>query len=199
MTQEPNKFANENNDQFGLPTPEFKPVESPGNKRWVKITILIAGITVLVGAGVITWLFYPSEATYHLFKKAKSNELEENEETAIANEQNAQEGTTTLSPSPIPTAHTTNSASSTNPIPVVDTPTGMYYVIVCSYIDIDLANDHGKKLRDEGNRAVKLILPPKGQHFIRLAVAETASKDEADAVAKALKPTHGKNVWVLKY
>jgi hypothetical protein len=199
MTQEPNKFANENNDQFGLPLSEFKSVESPSNKRWVKITILIAGITVLVGAGVITWLFYPSEATYHLFKKAKNSELEENEMAATTNEQSAQEGTTTLSPSPIPTAHTTDSALSANPIPVVEAPTGMYYVIICSYIDIDLANDYGKKLRDEENRPVKLILPLKGQHFIRLAVAETASKDEANTIAKALRPTHGKNVWVLKY
>ena len=199
MTQEPNKFANENNDQFGLPPAEFKPVESPGNKRWVKITILIASITLLVGAGVITWLFYPAEATYHLFKKAKNNELEENEEAAIANEQSTQESTTTLSPSLISTAHTTDKTSPTNPIPVIDAPTGMYYVIICSYIDVDLANDYGKKLRDEENRAVKLILPPKGQHFIRLAVAETVSKDEANAMAKALKPTHGKNVWVLKY
>ncbi|MCC5930017.1 MAG: SPOR domain-containing protein [Cyclobacteriaceae bacterium] len=76
--------------------------------------------------------------------------------------------------------------------------TGKYYIIIGSFIDVDLATDYGKKLAKDNVGSA--ILAPRGNaKFHRLAIADFASENEASAKAEELKAKYGPDVWVVKY
>lgn len=76
--------------------------------------------------------------------------------------------------------------------------TGRFYVIIGSFIDVDLADDYGKKLAKE-DVGSKILAPRGNAKFHRLAVADYPSESEASVKAEELKAKYGPDVWVVKY
>jgi hypothetical protein len=76
--------------------------------------------------------------------------------------------------------------------------TGQYYVIVGSFIDVDLATDYGKELAKDNIGSA--ILAPRGNaKFHRLAVGDFPTEKDASVKAEELKAKFGPDVWVVKY
>ncbi|SRR5690606_14189660 len=76
--------------------------------------------------------------------------------------------------------------------------TGRAYIIVGSFIDVDLAHDYGNKLAGEGVSTV-VIAPYGNVKYYRLSVADFASVGDALANLDQYKSKYGDNIWVLKY
>ena len=85
------------------------------------------------------------------------------------------------------------------PIMTVMAPKGLYYVIVASHIDMDLAMDYAQKIVQKKAIHVKVIMPEKDKYFVRVAVAHEKSFEEANQKAQELKGEYGESVWVMKY
>ena len=76
--------------------------------------------------------------------------------------------------------------------------TGRYYIIIGSFIDVDLAEDYAKKLAKNGVGST--ILSPAGRGFHRLALGENyGSFADASMQLGSIKGNYGPEVWVLKY
>lgn len=76
--------------------------------------------------------------------------------------------------------------------------TGRYYVIIGSFVDLDLATDYAKKLAANGVNST--ILSPEGKGFHRLAIAgDFNSFSDASMQVEEVKGNYGPEVWVLKY
>ncbi|MHB9147270.1 MAG: SPOR domain-containing protein [Candidatus Amoebophilus sp.] len=269
MAVDTNKPQSENNNDFGLPKAEFKPIESTGNSQWLKITIIIAGIVLIIGVGIVFWLFQrPSSNTKNDFMsntlenqqmEEEENEdvmfntnavditkattvestkpkieIKENKDTVIAKK--SQETTTKkgepadsddaalaeldkisdsfiAKPERKPSSfieqlragefdHKNVEKEEVNeeepPIMTINAPKGLYYVIVASHIDMDLAMDYAQKIVQHGTH-VKLITPTKDHYFVRVAVAQEKTFEEATHKAEGLKTSYGESVWVMKY
>lgn len=83
-------------------------------------------------------------------------------------------------------------------ITTISEPTGRYYVVIGSFIDVDLATDLGKELAAKGV-GTKLISPFSKKRLFRLCVADFGTFADATAGANNLKAEYGENLWVLKY
>ena len=195
MALDTHKPQQKNNDNFGLPLEdEPKSTESPRNKRWVRTTIILAGVSLLAGSGVVIWLLQnPSGNIQYLRHKLQEAKVIATD--SIANiQQTIVDSIVQINEPETIIPHDTHEID----IPTINSPNGMYYVIMGGYIDIDLAKDHAKQLLQEGIMA-KIILPSKGQYFHRLAVAEAASREEAIAIKEELKAKYATDMWVMKY
>ena len=80
----------------------------------------------------------------------------------------------------------------------VHTPQGLYYIVVGSFVDSDLAADHAKKLTRKGTD-VAVIAPAAGKYFYRVAVEKKQNFQEVQHQLEALKATYGPRIWILKY
>lgn len=266
MASETNKPQNENNSDFGLPKAEFKPIESTGSSRSLRMILIIAGIVLVIGVGVIFWLFQrPSAGTKHDFlaNTLESRQVEEDQEDELEDQTLAGSATkpaTDLSKAkaadikenadlkttkkPQETASKSKEAGTADsddaaleeldkisdsfivkpehkpssfieqlragefdrktengeelPIMTVSAPKGLYYVVVASHIDMDLAMDYAQKIVQKAVH-VKLIMPEKDKYFVRVAVAHEKTFEEASQKAQELKAEYGEHVWVMKY
>lgn len=189
MATDSNKPQNDKSENFGLPVEDFTPLQSTPNKRWVKVTILIASVALLAGSFLVFWLLQQQSDSISYLKNQLTNSTEEvitaNETDPPTLEFNLQKQEISIE-------------DQSQGIAMIEKPTGLYYVVMCSYIDIDLAKDYGKKLIEKGLK-VQLILPAKGKNFIRLTVGALPTHAEATMLATELKPTYGEGIWVLKY
>jgi cell division septation protein DedD len=80
----------------------------------------------------------------------------------------------------------------------ISEPTGRYYVVIASFIDADMANDLGEKLKADGVSSA--LLTPKGsKKFNRLTLGDFGSFNEAQEEANKLKAEFGDGLWVLKF
>ena len=248
MATDTNKTQDDSNNGFGLPRTEFSPLDPSDNNQWRRMTIIIAGIVLVIGAGVIFWLFQRSSS------KSKNNfmnstlenhqldvdeEEDENNSRQSNKTRDAIKGNTVGSKKnedftsdadnsdlegfdKIPSSfnakteqksvsfieqlreenkipnnihqHSTEEASIVN----ITSPNGTYYVVISSYVDMDLAMDYAKKLVQKGI-SVKLLTPKKGKYFVRLSIANDKSLEKATKKAQELKEKYGENVWVMKY
>jgi hypothetical protein len=76
--------------------------------------------------------------------------------------------------------------------------TGRYHIVVSSAIDDDLIMDYAKKLSAEGISS--MIVPPfRKVKFHRLVIGNYDSFAEAQTNADAVKSKYGDSVWVIKY
>lgn len=76
--------------------------------------------------------------------------------------------------------------------------TGKYYVVISSSVDGDLAMDRAKKLSATGTSTK--IVPPYGKwKYYRLCIGDFDSFASAQSSADASKGTYGDALWVLKY
>lgn len=197
----------DNNRGFGLPKGEFRPIEPTENRKWLRTTLIIAGVVLLIGAGIVIWLFKsPSNPRDLITKNLQKNQEEADrlrEEQLTENEKNLSSNEADLLELKEFSEEFTEpkhqqEAQQESPIMVINAPTGLYYVIISSYIDIDLAMDYAKKLNKQGIHS-KIITPASDKHFVRLSIAQAATWKEAKQKADELKTTYGNQVWVMKY
>jgi hypothetical protein len=203
MAADITKPQTNSNSGFGLPKGEFKPIETTENRKWLRITLIIAGIVLLIGAGTIFWLFRHPSGYKDLISSTSQTYQEEDalqEETSIENEKKSGSNDETFSElKELSEDFTRPIQEGQEPsIMVINAPTGLYYVIISSYIDTDLAIDYAKKLSKKGVHS-KIITPKQGQHFVRLSVAQAPTLQEARQKANELKAVYGSHVWIMKY
>ena len=210
-----------NNNDFGLPQAEFKPIAA-GGSQWLKITIIILAVVLVIGGGIVYWFFFrasankPTDET-QIMQEEYESEVSESDVDFIDDEaapiaqpkskatekrgrheredEDALEGEDytqdDLDASP-PNKPTKGTLTK------VASAQGAYYVVVGSFIDDDLAADYAQKLVKKGVD-VMLIAPPQGKYFSRVAVAQEDSFYEASERAEELKATYGPSIWVMKY
>ena len=209
MATQANQPQREANNDFGLPKAEFKPIPG-GSNRWLKITATIVGIVLMIGVGIVYWLFQRSSPitnnfmpnTLKDYQEAENfpdDELKETDEMSddlIENLRSEESGTE--KPAPEERTKLAEATTEVAPITRVNAPQGLYYIVVASYIDIDLAMDYAKQLAKQG-AYVKLIEPQKGKHFFRVAIEQEATFQGASEKAEELKYSYGAQIWVLKY
>lgn len=93
-----------------------------------------------------------------------------------------------------------NTASAANPGEVtrLSGRNGKAYVIVASFIDSDLAEDHARKLAAEGKSPY--VIPPFGKYkYSRVGIAEFDSFEGAAANLDNYKSEYGSDIWALRY
>ena len=208
MATNTNDPREDKNKEFGLPQTEFKPLEHGGNK-WLKVTIGIVAIVLMVGAGVVYWFFYHAPAaklsaeTQPMHEEYEGEEEEEVEVEAKKADVDFIDDDNSVPPqSDADMANNTEDQTATKPqegtITKLSTPQGHFYVVLASFIDDDLAEDYAKRLAKEGVN-VTIIAPAAGKYFSRVVVEQEDTFYDATEKANEAKATYGPNIWVLKY
>jgi SPOR domain len=215
-----NPSQKEKNQDFGLPQDEFKPIESEG-ARWFRITAIIVGLILSVGAGVVYWFFYrvpsvdSSVETQPMHEERKNKIPEANVDFKDHDVPAAPQATQKNSPASKPVkeldtwvvagkkdAKALNRLHADNPkrgtITKITAPQGYYYVVVGSFVDSDLASDYASRLARQGVD-VTLIAPPQGQYFFRVAVEQRSTFHDTSKKVAALKAKYGTDIWIVKY
>ena len=86
----------------------------------------------------------------------------------------------------------------TGQIQTLTSKTGRYYIVIASFVDVDLASDYAKKLAANGVGST--ILSPEGKGFHRLALSEEFNSfKDASMQIEDVKGNYGSEVWILKY
>lgn len=200
MATKANEPRKEANDSFGLPKAEFKPIEY-GNKNWLKITAIIVSLVLIVSTGLIYWFFFRTTPTEAPLVEEQELQEEISDVDFIENElpEESFEETPISEPAPAPQPPPAPVQSSPKgTVTKITTPQGHYYVIVSSFVDGALAEDHAKRLARKGASAI--ILSPKANtNYYRVAVAQGSTLAEANAILQEHKATHGNDLWILKY
>lgn len=190
-------------NKFGLPREEFRPMETTSNRKWLRVTLLIAGVVLVSGATIVWWLLQSTFKTkltslYYSTQISKeevpaldaSLELEmipNLEDDLLADLQKASPRTP-VKQEPI-----------INPtIETIHAPTGLYHVIAASCIDHDLVMDYAKKLLKKGC-STQIIMPRQPKHFVRLSIAQASTWKEAAKHKNKLQAEFGNKIWIMRY
>ncbi len=209
----------ENNSGFGLPEVTMKPLAEatpkppvqrnprrPQKKSNAPLIIgLFLGTVAIVAA--IWWYTHKdktedvvadSDAVEEVIDDATSDEVEDitYDADAVIEEKTTEEVSTTEDR--VAATSSTNSYRKRGRITNVTSRTGRAYIIAGSFIDVDLANDYGKKLARSGVNT-KLISPEGDNKFFRLSVADYGSIAAAARNLDRLKTVYGDNLWVIKH
>jgi Sec-independent protein translocase protein TatA len=204
MAADGNQAQKETNNSFGLPRATFKPIEPTGSSNWLKITAIIVVIVLIIGAGVVYWLFKRSSSSYNDFMaKMLKKQVEQEQSTNESLQGDLETNPDNLMEDAEKQARDLKDQSlleepSKGFVQEIQAPQGQYYVIIASYIDRDLGMDYGKKLLKR-HPYITLISPAKGKHFYRLAIDQGATFAAASEKVAALKADYGDQLWVLKY
>lgn len=199
MATTPNDSSSKGNNNFGLPVAEFQPIED--NNQWVKITLIALTSILLLGSGIgaAYWYRHRSAEEEMVSEVHDAEKQEQEPELAFIYED---EATTPqeASPAETDTLATPYADASTERkgIVTLQPPQGRYYVIVASYIDIDLARDYAKRLIRERPYVI-ILSPTPGAAFSKVAIAETNTLAEARRLKEELKEKYGQDIWVTKY
>jgi Sec-independent protein translocase protein TatA len=210
MAADGNQAQKETNNSFGLPRATFKPIEPTGSSNWLKITAIIVVIVLIIGAGVVYWLFKRSSSSYNDFMaKMLKKQVEQEQSTNESLQGDLENASDDLMGNIdkqagdfIEDLRNKDQSLLEEPskgfVQEIQAPQGQYYVIIASYIDRDLGMDYGKKLLKR-HPYITLISPAKGKHFYRLAIDQGATFAAASEKVAALKADYGDQLWVLKY
>ncbi len=195
-----NEMNTDNN--FGLPRPEFRPLEPNGNRKWLRVTLMIALAVILLGTAIVWWLlqgtlknklssiYHPKNSKDEIPKIDNRLELE----MADRLEDEMAGDLETLSKE-----FRTQQQEIAPAIETINSPTGLYHVIAASCVDYDLVMDSAKNLVKKGISS-KIIMPIPGKKpFVRLSVAQYKTYKEAAENIQVLKSEHGESIWVMKY
>lgn len=214
MADTTNDTNQTNDEDFGLPDVEYKPLDqleepqpiepapetTTGNQTTyyeeeeqssgsgIVVTLII--LLIVLGGGFATYKYWwvPRQEKAKLAKIAAEREAKEKAKTdSLARvEEEAR-----LKAAQVP-------AKVDGTIETLSERTGRYYVVVSSSVDGDLAMDRAKKLSAEG-KSTKII-PPFGKwKYYRLAIGDFDSFASAQSNADASKGEYGNELWVLKY
>ena len=209
----------ENNSGFGLPEVTMKPLaeaappkppvqRTPRRPQKKSNAPLIIGLflgTVVIAAAI--WWFMNKKKTDDLVTDTDmvedvmddttddgADEITYDADAVI--DETAEEVSTTEEVAT--TTSSTTSYRKRGRIANVTSRTGRAYIIAGSFIDVDLANDYGKKLARRGINT-KIISPEGDNKFFRLSVADYGSIAAAARNLNRLKATYGDNLWVIKH
>jgi len=197
MTTNTNQTQESQNKDFGLPNTAFRPLES-GRRKWLKMTAIILGFLLMMGAGIFCWFFYYTAAPdlsgetsiYEAYTAGVPEEdvdTTEDHDTTVTYQTEAREALGEKATTP-----------EQGIVTKLNTPQGYYYVIVGSFIDDDLASDYAYRLSKKGVHSI-LIAPSQGKYFYRVAISRAHTFSEANEKSTALQATYGTGIWVLKY
>ncbi len=208
----------ENNSGFGLPEVTMKPLaeatpkppvqRTPRRPQKKSNTPLIIGLFLgaLVIVAAIWWymnkkktddLVADTDMVEDVIDDTTDDEAEEITYDADALIDETAEEVSTIEER-VATTSSTTSYRKRGRIGNVTSRTGRAYIIVGSFIDVDLANDYGKKLARRGVNT-KIISPEGDNKFFRLSVADYGSIAAAARNLNRLKATYGDNLWVIKH
>ena len=154
-------------------------------------------ITVLISGAVWYFAFYRPEKAAE--EKARQEQLAKDEAAkAAAAKKKAEEERLAAEKAANDAADADEAASKEATFSTISEPTGRYYIVVASFIDVDMASDLGNKLKANGVSSA--LLAPKGNRkFNRLTLGNYGSFNEAQEEANKLKGEYGDGLWVLKY
>jgi len=196
-----NNETNTDNN-FGLPRAEFRPLEANSNRKWLRVTLMIAAAVLLLGTAIVWWLLQGTLknklTSIHLNQHSKDEipQIDNSLELEIAArlEDEMLGDLETLSKE-----LTIQQQEITPTIETIDAPTGLYHVIIASCVDYDLVMDYAKKLVKKSISS-KIIMPIPGKKpFVRLSVGKHKTFHEASARMHDLKSEYGDSIWVMKY
>jgi hypothetical protein len=189
-------------NKFGIPKEEFRSIETTGNKKWLRITLLVAGVVLLTGSAIVWWLLNNTlrkkDNLFYHFQASKNEKIGKNSTLDLDNsysvDDDLMEDLKDLSKGLTNKQH----EIATPTIETINAPTGLYHIIVASCIDHDLIMDYAKKLVTKGFSS-KIIASENNKHFVRLSIAQTKTWKEASIQMNELKSEFGNNIWILKY
>jgi hypothetical protein len=223
---ESNQNTNQNEDDFGLPDLDFKPLDSsedvippvtetepitkqtePYKSEYVNYTAEDDSkpkaplfIVLIIGVVVLVagWLVWK-------YIVEPSNMKAKQEKMAKANAIKAQEEAAKLAKlkeeeerQRQANEQVANAKPTEGVIEVLSAPSKRYYVVISSAVDGDLVMDNAKKLSAKG--VSTKIIPPFGKaKFSRLAIGDYESFAAAQSQADAVKADYGNTVWVIRY
>jgi hypothetical protein len=154
---------------------------------------------ILIGAGIWYFGFYrPAAQEQAQIEQAAIDLAEENRQRELAAQRAAEVAAAEEEVAVEETIAEDETPTSRGKITTISEPTQRYYVVVGSFIDVDLATDLGKDLAAKGVNT-SLISPSSKHRLFRLALANYGSYNEAASAAADLKGNYGENLWVLKY
>jgi hypothetical protein len=173
--------------------PDYSESEE-SSSAWPRI-LGIAALLLIAGAGIWYFGFYrpeqeekeriENERIAHEEADRKKHEEELAEQRRLEAERRRADSLANVKPA-IGTIETLNS------------PSGRYFVIVASGVDVDLIMDYAKKLSPKG--VSSKVIPPHGKvKFYRLAVAEGDTYTSTQSTADAVKGDYPEGAWVIKY
>ncbi|MDF9797201.1 hypothetical protein OKW21_002464 [Catalinimonas alkaloidigena] len=206
-------YNQEDQDDFGLPEPEYSPLQreeeySPVNEQQdyyqddedekdSKSTgLIVFGILSLVLiVGLVVYLF--------LFDGMAQVSSWFGEEPAPT--------TTYVEPEPEPIIEDTPESAPEEPVTEVNSlipysdistisePTGRSFIVIGSFVDEDLAMDYANKLMEEGIGTRILSPTDRAPLMHRIAVADFTDFNTAMQQVQQFRDQYGDNTWVLKY
>jgi cytoskeletal protein RodZ len=154
---------------------------------------------ILIGAGIWYFGFYrPAAQEQAQIEQAAIDLAEQNRQRELAAQRAAEVAATEEEVVAEETIAEDETPTTRGKITTISEPTQRYYVVVGSFIDVDLATDLGKDLAAKGVNT-SLISPSSKHRLFRLALANYGSYNEAASAAADLKGNYGENLWVLKY
>ncbi len=216
MAIKSNEPRKEVNNDFGISPTEFKPIENGGN-RWLRITAIIVGIVLMLGAGGTYWFFYHSSP---FADNKASSELEiypqtpntgsrasdiplESQTTEEMDRSVRGEGHESVADNNSEASSKffmppSGAQSQKGKVMKIDAPQGKYYVIIASFIDNALATDYAEQLANKGVHP--MILEPKNkEYYFRVAIEQGNNYADTNEKSEALKASYGTDIWVIKY
>ena len=154
-------------------------------------------ITILVSGAIWYFAFYRPQKMAE--EKARMEQLRAEEAAkAAAAKKKAEEERLAAEQAANEAADKDEASSKEATFTTISAPTGRYYVVVASFIDVDMAADFGNKLKADGVSSA--LLAPKGnKKFNRLTLGDYSTWNEAQEQANKLKGQYGDGLWVLKF
>ncbi len=218
-TDDTNKNTNDE-DNFGLPNMEFKPldqldktsaVEDPaeeessareaeetnydeeegGSKAPMVIAVIIGLVVIVAGFLIYQFVYKPKQEKARLEQLAKIEADKKVEADRQAQLAEAERMKREAEAA-------ANAKPAEGAIETLTNRTGHYFVIVASAIDGDLIMDQAKRLSAKGTGSK--IIPPFGKwKFYRLGIGDYDSFASAQSSADAAKAEYGITLWVMKF
>ncbi|MEN0016581.1 MAG: hypothetical protein AAF706_03115 [Bacteroidota bacterium] len=197
------KSTRETNENFGLPETDFQPIAHPKSHRYLRVTLVTVSILLLLGGGLFYWFLQsstPTEATRGV-APAHPSTLSADSTASYPTEPAHEPPTDGLdlvqAPASDPTARYTL-LDTPGLISKVYAPQQHYYVVVGSYIDVDLAMDHAQQLSTQGID-VSILYPQQGKHFFYVGVEESSSYEALHEKWDDLQSLYGTTTWIVRY
>lgn len=154
---------------------------------------------ILIGVGIWYFGFYrPAAQEQARIEQEAIDQAEQERQRELAAQRAAEEAAAAEEVIAEETIAEDDTPTSRGKITTISEPTQRYYVVVGSFIDVDLATDLGKELAAKGVNT-SLISPSSKHRLFRLALADYGTYNEAASAAADLKGNYGENLWVLKY
>ena len=172
----------------------YVPPAPESNAPRIIIALLV---TVIVSGAIWYFAFYrPQKAAE---EKARQEQLAKDEAAKAAAAKKKAEAERLAAEQKANEAADADEAASKEAIfSTISEPTGRYYIVVASFIDVDMAVDLGEKLKGDGVSST-LLSPQGNRKFNRLTLGDFGSWNEAQEEANKLKGEYGDGLWVLKF